>query len=149
MQLLDKVDSVLDQKGRQVWSIGPGASVYEAIEMMAGKQVGALMVIADGRLMGLISERDYARKVTLKGRASKETQVREIMATPVMFVTPEHTVGDCMSIVTEKRVRHLPVLDGEKVVGMLSIGDLVKWVISVQEEMIQHLEAYITANYPR
>ncbi len=149
MQLQDKVDLVLEHKGREVWSIGPDASVYEALQMMSEKEVGALLVISNGKLMGLMSERDYARKVILKGKTSKDIQVREIMAAPVIFVTPEHTVGDCMSIVTQMRIRHLPVLQGDVVVGMLSIGDLVKWVISAQQETIQHLEAYITANYPR
>ncbi len=148
MELVDKISSVLDYKGREIWFVSPDASVYEAIETMAGKGVGALLVMADDRLVGIISERDYARKVILKGKSSKQTLVREIMSSPVVYVTPEHTVDDCMKIVTERRVRHLPVLDGEEVVGVISIGDLVKWIISAQKETIRQLHAYITGKYP-
>jgi len=148
MKLVDTVSAILAKKGRDIWFLSPEASVYEAIERMADKHVGALLVLSEGRLVGVISERDYARKVILKGKASKQTAVKEIMTSPVVFVTPKQTVDDCMALMTNKRIRHLPVVEDEKVVGMISIGDVVKWIISGQEETIQHLENYITGKYP-
>ncbi|MCH8062547.1 MAG: CBS domain-containing protein, partial [Chloroflexi bacterium] len=138
------VQSVLKVKGSQVWSLGPDATAYEAIAMMADKGVGAILVISQGRLLGIISERDYARKVILKEQFSKEIMIRDIMTSSVLTVTPDHTVGECMRIVTDHCVRHLPVIEGEKVVGVISIGDLVKSTISAQEETIHHLNGYIT-----
>ncbi len=148
MKPLDTLDSVLRFKGRQVWSIAPNASVYEAIARMSEKSVGALLVLSEGRLAGIISERDYARKVILKDRSSKETRVREIMTDRVITAKPWDTVEECMRSMTEHRIRHLPVLDGERVVGIVSIGDLVNWTITAHEETIGHLQDYIEGKYP-
>lgn len=137
------VDQLLEVKGRHVWTIAPDASVFEAIKLMADKHVGALVVVEKDKVAGIISERDYARKVILKDKSSKQTRVRDIMTDKVVAVTPDRTVEQCMAVMTEKRIRHLPVLQEQKLAGILSIGDLVKEIISEKEFMIQQLENYI------
>jgi CBS domain-containing protein len=148
MNLVDTVRLVLKQKEQNVWSVSPDACVYDAIEIMADKHVGALMVVFEGELVGVVSERDYARKVILQGKSSKETQVKEIMTSPAIFVTPDQTVEDGMRIMTDKHIRHLPVVEGGILLGVVSIGDLVKWMISAQQQTISQLHSYITNQYP-
>ena len=137
------IKDVLRDKGQAVWTIDVNALVLDALGLMAEKEIGALMVMEDGRLAGVMSERDYARKVVLLGRSSKDTPVREIMTRKVLYVKPEQTVEECMALMTEKHVRHMPVLDGDSMIGVVSIGDIVKSVISEQQFLISHLENYI------
>jgi CBS domain-containing protein len=139
---------ILNQKQQNVWHISPEACVYDAIEIMADKYIGALLVVAEGKLIGVVSERDYARKVILQGKSSKQIQVREIMTSPAIFVTPDQTVQECMRIMTDKHIRHLPVVENETILGVVSIGDLVKWMISAQQQTISQLHSYITSQYP-
>jgi len=147
--LPDAVGSVLRRKSseRKVLSIGPDASVYEAIAMMAENAIGALLVVSNGVLVGILSERDYARKVVLQSRSSKDTRVRDIMTSPVITVSPARTVEECMRLMTDKRIRHLPVVEGSTIAGIVSIGDLVRSVITVQGETIQYLQQYINGQY--
>jgi CBS domain-containing protein len=148
MKNTDAIASVLRGKGREVFSVAPSTCVYDALEIMADKEIGALLVVENGRPVGLVSERDYARKVILQGRHSKDTAVSEIMSSDLVSVTPRDTVEECMRLMTEHRVRHLPVLHNGEVVGMVSLGDLVKWIIDSQEAEIRQLHAYIAGAYP-
>ena len=149
MRISDTIGLVLKSKDQnRILSIGPEETVYDALEKMAEHDVGALLVLSEHRLVGILSERDYARKGILIGHAAKETPVHQIMTSPVFFVSPQHTVDECMTLMTQHRFRHLPVLRDETVVGLVSIGDLVKWVISGQAQTIQELQGYITGAYP-
>lgn len=149
MRIEDTIETLLKHKRfNKVLPLDPDQTVYEALAIMAEYDVGCLIVCKDGRLVGIFSERDYARKGVLHGNPSRETLVHEMMTSPVMFVTPEHTVDDCMNLMTQHHFRHLPVLENDRVVGMVSIGDLVKWVISGQQHAIEALEGYITGAYP-
>jgi CBS domain-containing protein len=138
------VKQLLQSKGGEVWSIAPEAMVYDALKLMAEKGVGALMVLEAGQVAGIISERDYARKVSLQGKSDRTTSVGEIMTARVVYVRPEQTIEDCMALMTDKRIRHLPVIEDDRLIGVISIGDVVKEVISHQKFMIAQLEHYIT-----
>ena len=141
------IGEILNTKGDQVWSISKEAMVFDAIQLMADKNIGALLIIEAGKLVGILTERDYTRKIALKGKSSKQTPVKEILSGHVIHVTPDHTVEECMRLMTENRVRHLPVVHNEKIVGIVSIGDLVNWIISAQSSTIHQLQTYITG-YP-
>ena len=144
MKIAYPISSVLNQKNPALWSISPENTVFDAIKLMAEKNIGALLVMsADGRLAGVFTERDYSRKIALQGKSSKETLVSEVMVSNIITVTAEDTVEDCMRLMTDNRVRHLPVVDGPKVVGIVSIGDLVNWIISTQNATIEQMERYI------
>jgi len=140
------VRHILDTKGRELWSVAPDTTVFDAIELMAEKNVGALIVLERGKLKGIISERDYARKVILKGKSSKETPVRDIMTPDPFVIGPDQSIDECMALMTTRRIRHLPVLQDDQLAGMISIGDVVKSIISDQEFTIKQLENYITGS---
>jgi CBS domain-containing protein len=148
VKLHDSVDRILRQKGSEVYSISADATVYEALETLEEKNVGALLVMAGDNLVGLLSERDYVRKVKLKGYSSTDLKVEEIMSSPVVTVSPTATVDECMRCMTNKRCRHLPVVDNGKVLGVVSIGDLVNWIMTAQDVTIHQLEDYICGKYP-
>lgn len=147
MDVSGTIDAILSQKGGEIFSVSPDATVYEAIDLMANKNVGALLVVHDGQLLGMMSERDYTRKVMLRGKRSRETQVREIMSSDLTVVSSREPVENCLRMMTDKRIRHLPVVDGDMLRGIISIGDLVKWVIASQSAAIAHLESYISGGY--
>ena len=141
---MQTIGRLLEKKGHEIWSLPPDASVYEAIELMAKKGIGALVVLDDGKPVGIVSERDYARKVILQGRSSRETQIREIMTPDVIFARTTETVEEAMARMTSRRIRHLPVKEGDELVGIISIGDLVKSIISEQQFLIEQLENYVS-----
>ena len=146
--MAETIASILRNKGGEIWSVHPDETVYDAIALMADKGIGALLILSEGKLVGVFSERDYARKIILQGRSSKTTSVREIMTGDPITVTPDHTIDECMRIITHHRVRHLPVMDGDKLLGVISIGDLVNAIIAAQAQTIDHLHTYITGGYP-
>ena len=148
MKPADSIRFILEYKSGDVWSLPPDAFVYEAIKMMSEKQVGALLVMRNNKLVGFISERDYARKVILQGKSSRDTFVSEIMSAPVITVSSAQTIDECMRLMTANRIRHLPVVEHGQVTGIVSIGDLVRWIISSQEETIHQLNSYIAGAYP-
>lgn len=141
---MKNVRDLLQAKGTDIWSVSPDESVFAALELMSDKGIGAVLVLEGSSVAGILSERDYARQVVLKGKASRDTPVRDIMTTELFVVTPERTVDECMTLMTEKRIRHLPVVTGDRLTGLLSIGDIVKAVISDKQDQIEQLETYIT-----
>jgi CBS domain-containing protein len=138
------VGQLVNEKGKHIWSIEPGKTVYEGLQLMADKNVGALLVMEDGKVVGIVSERDYARKVILLGKISKETKISEAMSKDVCYVTPDKNIEECMALFTNKRVRHLPVMEGEELIGLISMGDIVSKIISEQKFAIGELENYIS-----
>lgn len=148
MKVSGSVSALLHHKGAQVWSVSPDATVFEAIQALAEHNIGALPVMTGDTLLGMFSERDYTRKVALKGKSSKETRVRDILSREIVPASPDASIAECMRLMTEHRIRHLPVLDQGKLVGIISIGDLVNWTISAQDATIRQMEQYIAGGYP-
>ena len=142
------VDAILKEKGSRVWTIPADATVFEAIQLMAARNIGALVVVSRGKIEGIFTERDYTRKVALYGKSSKDTLVSDILSSQLHVAMPDSTVEECMRIMTQNRVRHLPVMNGDELVGIVSIGDLVNWIISAQSVEIFQLQSYITGQYP-
>ncbi len=148
MKTSGTVSAVLQHKGSKIWSVPAETTVFEAIKIMADKNIGALLVTSDGKPAGIFSERDYTRKVALEGKSSKKTRVREIISGEIISVGPNNSIEECMKLMTDHRVRHLPVMEGEKVVGLVSIGDLVNWIITTQNATIDQMAQYISGGYP-
>jgi CBS domain-containing protein len=148
MRITDTIGAILKSKGSHVWTVELDTTVFEAIQLMAEKNVGALIVTRHGQIEGVFTERDYTRKIVLHGRSSKDTLVSEVVTTRVIVTTPDDSIESCMRLMSENRIRHLPVLDGDRLVGVVSIGDLVNWVIRVQTVAIDQLESYISGQYP-
>ena len=148
MRVIDTIDAILQQKGSRVWTIPAEATVFEAIQLMAGRNIGALVVVFHGKIEGIFTERDYTRKIALHGKSSKDTLVSEVLSPELLTVAPDSTVEECMRLMTENRVRHLPVLQGDQLAGLVSIGDLVNWIISTQNVEILQLHSYISGQYP-
>jgi CBS domain-containing protein len=140
------VNQLLQTKGRDVWSVAPDAPIFDALKLMADKDVGALLILDGERVVGIFSERDYARKVVLEGKSSRDTAVGEVMTRRVVYVRPEQSIEECMALMTERHIRHLPVLDDDRLIGVISIGDVVKSIITEQQFMIEQLETYITGS---
>lgn len=148
MNVFGNAHHILQGKRGPVLTTTPDALVFDAVKIMGEHNVGALVVVEGGRVVGVLSERDYSRKIVLQGRSSRDTRVREVLSQPVITVTPDNSVNECMRLMTENRIRHLPVVENGKLVGIVSIGDLVNWTIRVQSDTINHLEGYITGQYP-
>ena len=148
MNIAGTVESLLREKGDAVWTIDPEALVFDAIRLLSAKNIGALPVLRDGELLGMFSERDYTRKVVLQGKSSHQLRVREIISTTIITVEPGDTIENCMHLMTEHRIRHLPVLEGDRLAGIISIGDVVNWIISTQTETLHQMEDYISGKYP-
>lgn len=147
MHIYDKASDILRTKSGPLWSVPPEATVYDALKLIASKDIGALLVMKDSKLLGVFSEREYARSVALQGRSSHDTGVAELMLAPALTIAPDTSIDEAMRLMTEHHVRHLPVMRGDVLVGIISIGDLVKWIITVQERTIEHLQSYITGQY--
>lgn len=149
MEVHGTVSDILKIKGNEVWTTSPEVTVFDALSLMGERNIGALVAIKDGKVVGVLSERDYSRKVVLRGRTSRDTLVGEILSFPVLSVVPSDSIGKCMQLMTGRRIRHLPVLDGDHLVGLLSIGDLVNWIMNVQQQTIEQLHGYIAGGgYP-
>jgi CBS domain-containing protein len=148
MEISGTISAILREKGGAIHSISPEATVYDAIETMADRNIGALLVMSGEQLVGIVSERDYTRKIALKGKQSKQTPVSEIMFSPVISVGDDSSVEECMELMTKHRIRHLPVMDGDRAVGVVSIGDLINWIIKTQREVLNSMEDFISGKYP-